>query len=84
MQLVPFPDLGFRLRLLAILASDVLGSFLWDRLMVFCFARGIFEASWQDWAGPSSAYKPILTTMGSVVGAAILASLVDWDWLNIL
>ena len=44
-QLVPFPDESFRNFILIILALDVAGSFLFDRLMKFIFARDILMAS---------------------------------------
>lgn len=52
-QLVPFPEESFRDFVLTILAVDVVGSFLFDRLMQFFFCRNILKASvegttWKD------------------------------------
>jgi cation-transporting ATPase 13A1 len=44
-QLIPFPDESFRDFVLVLLAFDVVGSFLFDRLMKFIFARKILFAS---------------------------------------
>ena len=47
-QLVPFPDDSFRDFILIILVLDLVGTFLWDRLMRFIFAREILMASIQE------------------------------------
>jgi manganese-transporting P-type ATPase len=44
-QLVPFPDESFRNFILAILVLDLVGTFVFDRLMKFIFAREILLAS---------------------------------------
>lgn len=46
-QLVPFPDEGFRSFILIILVMDLVGTFAFDRLMKFFFARDILIASVQ-------------------------------------
>lgn len=46
-QLVPFPDEAFRNFILTILVMDLLGTFVFDRLMKFFFARDILWASLQ-------------------------------------
>eukprot|EP00607_Mallomonas_marina_P002717 CAMPEP_0182440352 /NCGR_PEP_ID=MMETSP1167-20130531/87011_1 /TAXON_ID=2988 /ORGANISM="Mallomonas Sp, Strain CCMP3275" /LENGTH=1295 /DNA_ID=CAMNT_0024634289 /DNA_START=719 /DNA_END=4606 /DNA_ORIENTATION=- len=45
LQLVPFPSGPFRNMLLAVLGVDVLGAFLWDRLMLGIFAFPLLKAS---------------------------------------
>jgi cation-transporting ATPase 13A1 len=45
LQLEPFPSAGFRNMVLAYLACDVVGSFLWDRLMLGIYAHSILRAS---------------------------------------
>lgn len=45
LQLEPFPSAGFRNMVLAYLAVDVVGSFLWDRLMLAIYAYRILQAS---------------------------------------
>jgi cation-transporting ATPase 13A1 len=44
-QLVPFPDESFRDFFLVLLGLDLLGTFIFDRLMKFVFAREILTAS---------------------------------------
>mmetsp|Transcript_36366 Transcript_36366/g.87831 ORF Transcript_36366/g.87831 Transcript_36366/m.87831 type:complete len:1595 (+) Transcript_36366:153-4937(+) len=44
-QLVPFPDDGFRDFIMRLLLADVAGSFFFDRMMKFVFARDILAAS---------------------------------------
>ena len=46
-QLVPFPDDGFRSFILISLGMDLVGTFVFDRLMKFFFARDILIASVQ-------------------------------------
>ena len=44
-QLAPFPDDYFRYKVVILVASTILGTFLWDRLCVFIFAPQVFKAS---------------------------------------
>jgi manganese-transporting P-type ATPase len=46
-QLVPFPDDTFRNFILVILVMDLVGTFIFDRLMKFIFARDILKAAFQ-------------------------------------
>ena len=46
-QLVPFPDDAFRDFIMRLLLADVAGSFCFDRMMKFLFARDILAASVQ-------------------------------------
>jgi manganese-transporting P-type ATPase len=47
-QLVPFPDDSFRDYVLSLLVLDLVGTFVFDRLMKFVFARHILIASFRD------------------------------------
>lgn len=44
-QLAPFPDDWFRYKVVILVASTILGTFLWDRLCVYLFAPKVFKAS---------------------------------------
>jgi manganese-transporting P-type ATPase len=44
-QLAPFPNDYFRYKVVILVASTILGTFLWDRLCVFVFAPQVFKAS---------------------------------------
>ena len=44
-QLAPFPDDYFRYKVVVLVASTILGTFLWDRFCVFMFAPKVFKAS---------------------------------------
>lgn len=46
-QLVPFPDEDFRSHILKLLIADVIGAFIFDRLMKFIFAPKILIASFK-------------------------------------
>mmetsp|Transcript_10376 Transcript_10376/g.34080 ORF Transcript_10376/g.34080 Transcript_10376/m.34080 type:complete len:1431 (-) Transcript_10376:1171-5463(-) len=48
LQLVPLPGTEFKLQLLGMLFASVLGAFVWDRLMLFIFARDLFWTSFFD------------------------------------
>jgi manganese-transporting P-type ATPase len=50
-QLVPFPNEGFRSFILTILVMDLMGTFAFDRLMKFFFARDILMAGVQGTRG---------------------------------
>ena len=47
LQLVEYPTEEYGTTLLYILIFDVVGSFVWDRLMLLLFAPHIFKASMQ-------------------------------------
>lgn len=65
LQLVSMPNDDFRWTILKLLAATTGGAFLWDRLMLFLFARPVFMASLKasrpdPWALLMSAKKGIL------------------------
>merc|ERR1719456_1088416 len=43
-HLSKFPSDAFRWRVMALVTSSIAGTFVWDRLCVFWFARDIFDA----------------------------------------
>jgi cation-transporting ATPase 13A1 len=62
LKLEPFPNEQFKNSLLLTLVFDILGSFLWDRLMTFIFAFSIFKASFA-----SMTRKDVLTILRAIM-----------------
>lgn len=80
-QLVPFPDDAFRNFILTILVMDLVGTFLFDRLMKFIFARDILRAAFQ---GTRREDVMILARTFAIIGFLMyqfLGSEHQWDEL---
>lgn len=45
LHLSPFPNDAFRWKVMGLVGTTILGTFIWDRLMIFIFAREHFRAS---------------------------------------
>jgi len=68
LNLVEMPE-ALRVRVMASLFVSLIGSFVWDRLMVFVFARHIFNVQMAEVKATTFAdFVPLLTTCGYVVG----------------
>jgi cation-transporting ATPase 13A1 len=44
LQFAPFPDDAYRYRVIALVCASIVGTFAWDRLCTFLFARPVFKA----------------------------------------
>lgn len=80
-QLVPFPDDSFRNFILTILVLDLIGTFLFDRLMKLIFARDILRAAFQ---GTRSQDMMVLVRTFLIIGFLMyqfLGTEQQWDEL---
>jgi cation-transporting ATPase 13A1 len=74
MGLVPLPDGNFRVIVLALLAVSVCGTFMWDRLCLYLFAREVHMAARAEtqvrWADIAGSAKKIGVAVGvfAVIG----------------
>jgi len=72
-HLEPFPDDAFRWQVMGLVGASLVGTFLWDRLVVAIFAKPIFSAMIDNAKRTTiSDLKPILMTLLKVVGGVIL------------
>merc|ERR1712083_725792 len=75
---------GLRWQVMGALFVSLVGSFLWDRLMVFIFARHIFDATLQEAKSTKfSDVMPILQTVGYIVGGLLVLSTGNLIFLGI-
>ncbi len=44
LQFAPFPDDAYRYRVIALVCASIVGTFAWDRMCTFLFARPVFKA----------------------------------------
>jgi len=72
-HLEAFPDDYFRWQVMGLVAASLVGTFLWDRMIVALFAKPIFRAM-IDSAKETSLkdLKPIVMTAGKVIGGILL------------
>lgn len=86
-QLAPFPDDAFRYKVVFLVISTIIGTFLWDRLCVMIFAPQVFKAtmdeakklSWRDFVPIGmTVFKvaAVLVVLGT--GNLLLAGMAFW------
>mmetsp|Transcript_44325 Transcript_44325/g.73934 ORF Transcript_44325/g.73934 Transcript_44325/m.73934 type:complete len:1591 (+) Transcript_44325:133-4905(+) len=72
-HLEPFPDDHFRWQVMGLVGASLVGTFLWDRIIVAIFARPIFQAMIDS--AKSTRLKdlrPLVMTVFKVVGGVLL------------
>ena len=74
-QLAPFPDDLYRLKVVALVVATIFGTFTWDRLCTMVFAPSVFSAMRAEAAR---------TTLKDVQVRDILGGVWDdrWGWLG--
>ena len=72
-HLAPFPDDSFRWQVMALVAASLVGTFIWDRIVVAIFAKDIFGAM-MDSARRTTLkdLMPVFSTAAKVVGGVLL------------
>ena len=73
LQLEPFPSDEIRWTVMTLVAISLLGSFLWDRLIVYIFAKDIFKIMWKEMLSirPHD-LLPIGINIGKVLGGLLI------------
>ncbi|GAB5364809.1 hypothetical protein AAMO2058_001002200 [Amorphochlora amoebiformis] len=72
-HLEPFPDDYFRWQVMGLVGASLIGTFLWDRLIVAFFAKSIFKAMIDNAKKTTlKDLKPIVMTAAKVVGGVLL------------
>eukprot|EP00298_Acanthocystis_sp_HF-20_P022569 c30571_g1_i1.p1 GENE.c30571_g1_i1~~c30571_g1_i1.p1 ORF type:complete len:465 (+),score=266.83 c30571_g1_i1:88-1395(+) len=72
-HLVPFPNDEFRWKVMALVLTTIFGTFVWDRLVTFLFARDIFNAMFAEAAKTTLMdLFPMVKTLGKVLGVFAL------------
>ncbi|RYG68159.1 hypothetical protein EON64_05810 [archaeon] len=72
-QIAPFPDDSFRYKVLFLVISTIIGTFVWDRLCIWFFAPRIFRASMEEFSKTSwQDFLPILMTLAKVAAGLVL------------
>jgi cation-transporting ATPase 13A1 len=72
-QLAPFPDDAFRYKVVALVAATIAGTFLWDRLCTYLFARKVYSAMLEE--ALKTTWKdavPIVMTVVKIGGGLLL------------
>eukprot|EP01038_Epipyxis_sp_PR26KG_P009128 gene9128-12312_t len=72
-QLAPFPNDLFRYKVVLLVILTILGTFLWDRLCTFIFARAVYRASMEEMSKVGfKDFVPIFMTVGKVIAVIVL------------